>query len=200
VPWGQASKVLDILNKGAYQRRRAKREASPNPEYKTEVFSETMFGKREDCLDPPLSHAHGNPLARRSTPLLTRGIHRIPPRAEHTVPGYVTVDDFSLTGEGDDTAHSAIPSYPLPNDLQANASFPTDGSLPDVVDVVFLDFIGEGYVVPALNSVGGNYTVDDIGYYMPTNFSTNTYLPVYAQQNWQANINDCPVGAGVGFD
>ena len=109
----------------------------------------------------------------------------------------MVVDDFGT--DGDDTIHSAIPFYSQPNDLQANGSFPTDGSTPNAVDLVFLDFIGAGYVVPALNKVGGSYSAADIQQYLPPAFDTNAYLPAYAKKAWQANVPNCPVGQGVGF-
>ena len=115
----------------------------------------------------------------------------------HHTPGYTTKDDFG--DNGDDTIHSPIPSFPQPNDLQANASFPTDGSDPDTVDLVFLDFIGS-YVLDALSKAGTHYTESDISYYVPTTFTTNDYLPAYAKMNkkWQKNVPNCPVGQGVG--
>lgn len=112
------------------------------------------------------------------------------------VPGYTTSDDFGT--DGDDTIHSAIPYYSQPNDLQANASFPTDGSDPETVDLVFLDFI-QSYILNALKSVGGSYTSADVSYYLPETFTANNYLPAYAKIAWQANVPNCPVGAGIGF-
>jgi hypothetical protein len=86
----------------------------------------------------------------------------------------------------------------MPNDVQANASFPTDGSNPDTVDLVFLDFIAS-YVIKALNGIGGNYSVSQAQYYLPKEFTTNSYLPAYAKIAWQKNVPNCPVGKGVGF-
>lgn len=109
----------------------------------------------------------------------------------------MTTDDFGA--DGDDTPHSAIPSYRQPNDLQANASFPATG-LPDTVDLVFLDFIGANYVIPALTKAGGKYTKEDISYYVDKEFTTNSYLPAYARKYWQGNVPNCPVGRGVGYE
>jgi hypothetical protein len=114
-------------------------------------------------------------------------------------PGYTTTDDFGT--DGDDTIHSRIPNYAQPNDLQANASFPTDGSKPEKVDLVFLDFI-VSYILNALNGkdVGGNFTKDQVSYYLPKEFTTNSYLPAYAKvaPDWQANVPNCPIGTGIG--
>ena len=51
----------------------------------------------------------------------------------------------------------------------------------------------------ALKSVGGSYTSADVSYYLPETFTTNSYLPAYAKIAWQANVPNCPVGAGIGF-
>lgn len=69
--------------------------------------------------------------------------------------------------------------------------------MPKTVDLIFLDFIAEGYVILALNSVGGNYSLSDVQYYLPKTFTTNGYLPVYAKKYWQAGVPNCPVGQGV---
>lgn len=140
------------------------------------------------CIDPPITHDH---LTKRS---YSGGkLHR---RQTSSVPGYTTTDDFGT--DGDDTIHSQIPDYEMPNDVQANASFPTDGSMPAAVDLIFLDFIASEYVLPALASVGANYTISDVSYYVPQTFTTNSYFQVYAKLAWQANVPNCPVGEGVG--
>lgn len=144
---------------------------------------------RDTCLDPPLSHNHLRARSYPSSRILRR-------QSTAATPGYTTKDDFGT--DGDDTRHSAIPYYSQPNDVQANASFPTDGSEPEAVDLVFLDFIAS-YVLRALTSLGANYTTGDVSYYMPPNFTTNSYLPAYAKVAWQENMPNCPVGAGVGF-
>ncbi|KAL5385064.1 hypothetical protein DPSP01_004877 [Paraphaeosphaeria sporulosa] len=181
VPYTQASKVLGILNAGPYQKKR---------DLSTSDFNfGPVLADRDICVDPPLTQASG--MAKRST---ARVIRR---QAAEPSPGYTTTDDFG--SDGDDTVHARIPHYAQPNDLQANASFPTDGSLPEKVDLVFLDFIASN-IVDALNEpdVGGTYSVADVSYYMDKSFTTNSYLPAYAKVAWQANVPDCPVGAGIG--
>ena len=185
VPYEQASKVLDILNAGPFQRK--KRELGT---------SDFQFNHipvdRDTCIDPPITF-HYDGVQRRSK----QGGRLI--RRQSTAPtfGPTTADDFGT--DGDDTIHSPIPNYPQPNDLQANASFPADGSKPKTVDLVFLDFIGK-YIVNALNKpeVGGNFSLDQVTYYMDKEFTTNSYLPAYAKIAWQVNVPNCPVGEGVG--
>lgn len=184
VPYSQASKVLDILNAGPFQK---KRDLPAS-----DVRSSTVLADRDICIDPPLMHSFEGMQKRRKPK--GRLIRR---QSTNPSPGYTTTDDFGT--DGDDTIHSRIPYYSQPNDLQANASFPTDGSMPETVDLVFLDFIAS-YIIDALNQpdVGGDYTEDEVIYYMDKSFTTNSYLPAYAKIAWQANVPDCPVGSGIG--
>ena len=58
-------------------------------------------------------------------------------------------------------------------------------------------------MVTVLNNYGLNYTVDaDVSYYLPDSFTTNSYLPAYAQlaSSWQADVPDCPIGLGIGYN
>ena len=110
-------------------------------------------------------------------------------------PGYTTTDDFGI--DGDDTVHAQIPNYPQPNDFQANASFPTDGPTPARVDLVFLDFIAPD-ILAALGQLGEKYSTKEVQYYLPANFTTNSYLPIYAKAKWAAGLPNCPVGNGIG--
>ncbi|MCJ1461430.1 hypothetical protein MMC07_000027 [Pseudocyphellaria aurata] len=181
VPYDIARKVLAILNAGPNQKR----------DLSTQDFAFTPL-TGEVCPDGIAPHEHDT-LKRRDDPL-TRGLHR---RQTTTItPGYTTTDDFGT--DGDDTPHSRIPDYPQPHDLQANASFPTDGSDPKTVDLIFLDFLTAKYVVPALQSLGAKYTVADVKNYLPVTFTTNSYLPEYAKLEWQKGVPNCPVGIGVG--
>ncbi|KAF2795849.1 hypothetical protein K505DRAFT_348335 [Melanomma pulvis-pyrius CBS 109.77] len=184
VPYAQASKVIDILNAGAFQK---KRELSV-----ADFAFSPILADRDTCIDPPLTHSYEGKTRR------SKAGGRLHLRQNTSpVPGYTTTDDFGT--DGDDTVHSRIPNYKQPNDLQANASFPIDGSKPEKVDVVFLDFIAS-YVINALNTpdVGGAFSVKDVSYYMDKSFTTNSYLPAYAKIAWQANVPNCPVGAGIG--
>lgn len=54
------------------------------------------------------------------------------------------------------------------------------------------------YIIPALNSLGGKYTTEDVKEYLPTSFTTEDVFPAYAKKNWQAGLPNCPVGGGVG--
>jgi hypothetical protein len=188
VPYNSAKQVLSILNAGAYQKRSVEAE-----ELTARDFGFTAL-TGDDCVDAS-TQAHTSSLRRREENLyMTRGKQSLQKR--DITPGYTTSDDFGT--DGDDTRHSNIPYYSQPNDFQANASFPTNGTLPTAVDVIFLDFIAPN-VLSALSQAGANYTTADVLQYLPPAFDTNAYLPAYAKLAWQANVPNCPVGAGVGY-
>lgn len=178
VPYNMARKVLAGLN-GA---------VLPDKRSEGLVYS-SMPQVKDSCVDPTISLITGS-----TSELKTRGITR---RQSITTPGYVTTDDFGT--DGDDTPHTKIPSYTQPNYIQGNASFPTDGTNPDVVDVVFFDYFAS-VVVKVLNGFGGAYTMADVQYYVDQSYTAQNYLPDYAKLEWQANVPNCPVGEGVGYD
>jgi len=185
VPYEQASQVLGILNAGPFQKK--KRDLATS-----DFDFSPILADRDTCLDPPLTH-HYEGVTRRSK----QGGRLIRRQSTAPNPGYTTKDDFGT--DGDDTVHSAIPNFSQPNDLQANASFPLDGSMPKTVDLVFLDFIAS-YIVDALNQpdVGGDFELGQVEYYIDESFTTNSYLPAYAKVAWRENVPNCPVGEGIG--
>lgn len=80
--------------------------------------------------------------------------------------------------------------------MQANVSFPADGSMPATVDVIFLDYFASS-VVMFLQQLGyASASSASVQQYLPKSFTTNSYLPVYAQvaPAWQANVKTgCPL-------
>ncbi|KAE8453312.1 hypothetical protein EG329_011379 [Mollisiaceae sp. DMI_Dod_QoI] len=178
VPYALAKNVLNSLNGAPLT---PKRDSMG-------IVDSYMHQIKDSCLDPTISLISG-----QTGELKSRGVIR---RQTVVTPGYTTSDDFGT--DGDDTPHSKIPYYSQPNYVAGNASFPTDDTTPASVDVVFLDYFAPT-VVSILNKLGGSYTTTDVSYYMPPNFTTQTYLPLYAKQYWQANVPNCPVGQGVGY-
>lgn len=180
VPYSMAKNVINSLNGAALQDKRNSAGSL--------FVSMSLPSSKDSCLDPTLGL-----LSESQSELKTRGITR---RQTTVTPGYVTTDDFGT--DGDDTPHSKIPSYSQPNYAQGNASFPTDGTTPDFVDVIFLDYFAST-VVSVLNKLGGTYTIADVSYYLDPSFTTQSYLPAYVKLAWQANVPNCPVGQGVGY-
>lgn len=75
------------------------------------------------------------------------------------VPGYTTRDDAGT--DGDDTVHSEIQFYDVPNCIQATMGFEEDGKQePLSVDLVYNEFIQQ-WVLLALEYTGQKYTSDD---------------------------------------
>jgi 2',3'-cyclic-nucleotide 2'-phosphodiesterase (5'-nucleotidase family) len=121
VPCDLAGTVLDGLNNaGASEKRRRS------------DLGYMRLPERDICVDPitaPLSsrdvldHAHFHTaVTRRQVVDLDKG--------------YTTTDDFGT--DGDDTAHSEIPYYSVPDYFQGEGGF-ANGTCTDVVDLIFLD-------------------------------------------------------------
>lgn len=141
---------------------------------------------KDTCVDPFLSplanietrdyaHKHAGHTRRQTTVATTQG--------------YTTTDAFGT--DGDDTAHSAIAKYDYPHFFQALGGFPEDGSVPDTVDLIFIDYIQPDI----LDYLGDAYTADDVSYYIDETFSTQTYLPLYVQSSeaFQQNVDNCTI-------
>jgi len=191
VPYQYAKNVISSLNGQVLT---DKRSESPGYRYASMPLPRAPL---DSCTDPDFGflhseHDHEEELKRNT------GITR---RQTVVTPGYVTSDDFGT--DGDDTPHSSIPFFEVPNYVGGNASFPDDGSLlgdNDPVDVVFLDFFASD-VVSALAAMGATYTTADVESYVDPSFNAQSYMPAYAKitPSWQANVPNCPVGEGVGF-
>ncbi|KAK8124697.1 uncharacterized protein PG998_000456 [Apiospora kogelbergensis] len=172
VPCSKAATLLDQLNKaGASQKRRIG----------------SMRVERDICVDPivaPLvtrdedesNHAH------TLNPAITRR------QVVDLVPGYTTTDDFG--SDGDDTAHSAIPNYSIPDYFQGAAGFGTEGCT-GTADVVFVDFIEKD----VLAILGSGYSSSDVTYYISSNYTTADYLPQFVKQSelFQAGLPNCNI-------
>lgn len=80
-------------------------------------------------------------------------------------PGYTTTDDAG--SDGDDTIHSKIKFYKVPNCIESRVDFPgeADAAEPETVDVVYNDFI-ESYVLLALKFLGTDHGENDTEVYM----------------------------------
>ena len=99
------------------------------------------------------------------------------------IPGYTTKDDAGT--DGDDTLHSPITFYRVPNCIQSiikPAEAPTDTT---TVDVVYIDFI-EPWILLALKFLGQEYSEADTNAYM-FGESLTTLLAEWVTDNWQDN-------------
>ncbi len=98
-------------------------------------------------------------------------------------PGYTTVDDGGA--DGDDTVHSQIDFYTVPNVFQATVGYLSsdDDSKPDSVDVVYNEFI-QPWLLLALRFLGLEYYEDDTGPYMEGQTMT-TVMTDWVEENWK---------------
>ncbi|KAI1810933.1 ser/Thr protein phosphatase family [Poronia punctata] len=173
VPFAQASTVFDELNR---------RGASGKKKKRSDLG--TMSTVRDICVDPIVG-MRDEGLFERHGDAAPRGITRR--QVVDLVPGYTTTDDWG--SDGDDTEHSRIPGYKIPDFFRGAAGFDENGQA-DVVDIVFVDFI-ENDVLAIL---GENYTSADVDYYISANYTTRDYLPQFVLQSddFQADVPNCP--------
>lgn len=137
----------------------------------------------DSCIDPSITSDAATGRSYSSS--------RIVRRQSTLTSGYTTTDDFGK--DGDDTPHLSIPTYTQPHYFSANGTFPPSGSTPSTVDLVFLDYFAAALVAD-LVSLGANYTVAQVQYYMPPTFSTQDYLPAYVKvaPDWK-DVSNCAV-------
>lgn len=79
------------------------------------------------------------------------------------IPGYTTVDDAGE--DGDDTVHSKIQFYEVPNCIQAELGFNSTEEEPEEVDLVFNEFV-QPWILVALRYLGQEYNITDTQPYM----------------------------------
>ncbi|MCJ1254588.1 hypothetical protein MMC24_002403 [Lignoscripta atroalba] len=117
--------------------------------------------------------------------------HQTPLKAQTSLtPGYTTVDDAGT--DGDDTIHSSLSFYNVPNCIEARVAFPPTPSTieenqpltpPASVDVVFLEFI-QPWVLLALRFLGADYEAGDTGAYMEGEDFT-TMIARWVREHWE---------------
>jgi hypothetical protein len=107
----------------------------------------------------------------------------------HLIPGYTTKDDAGT--DGDDTIHSPINFYRVPNCIQAIIN-PDPGGIPPqppvapaTVDVVYIDFI-QPWILLAFRFLGLEYSAEDTDVYMYGE-SLTTLLAKWVTENWGDN-------------
>ncbi|KAH7077946.1 Metallo-dependent phosphatase-like protein [Paraphoma chrysanthemicola] len=104
-------------------------------------------------------------------------------------PGYTTKDDAS--NDGDDTIHSEIQFYNVPNCIQATVGFePEDDHEPATVDLMYNEFI-EKWVLMALQYTGQKYTSDDTKVFADGKSFTDI-MTDWVSEAWAVEGEDCP--------
>ena len=169
VPFSVAKRLLQILNQEVPQLWPASQSFAfkspvPQDQLHTSQSHDSVF---ESTGQVPLG---ASPHPRSSDPDLT--------------PGYTTTDDAGSSG--DDTVHSPIRFYRVPNCLESRISFPTTSTTTDdpaSVDLIYVDFI-ESYVLLALKFLGTDFKEADTEVYMPGRDLTGV-IAEWVKENWQ---------------
>ena len=114
-----------------------------------------------------------------------------PDRDAELTPGYTTTDDAG--SDGDDTIHTPIQFYRVPNALESRVGFPpgatadskesTDPVYPVSVDLVYMDFI-ESYMLLALKFLGTDYAEGDTDVYVRGRDMTDL-IAQWVQEHWE---------------
>lgn len=144
VPYDAAKRVEALLNSAGQLLQASGLQTS-------QLAPPEQMAVRSNIIGPHSPHAAGG----TQTPLI---LHNDDPPL---IPGYTTKDDAG--DEGDDTLHTPITFYNVPNVIQSARSFPADAD-PEKVDLVFTDFI-QPWVLSAMQFTGQNYTAHDIALY-----------------------------------
>lgn len=152
VPFSVAKRLLVILNQEVPQLWPASQ----------------SFAFKSPALPPQVNPTHNQDAlfgADQQIPLVNDAvIHSVP----DLTPGYTTTDDAG--SDGDDTIHSPITFYRVPNCLESRIDFPPTSARdkspdPASVDLVYVDFI-ESYILLALKFLGTDFVQGDTDVYM----------------------------------
>ncbi|EGO00572.1 hypothetical protein SERLA73DRAFT_166873 [Serpula lacrymans var. lacrymans S7.3] len=156
ITFGVASQVLPALNQAGADERRKR------SEWDTELWAKGYVDMRFRAWREEMDRRAG--ISRRESQNLTLG--------------YVTQD--GCPGAGDDTLHTPLPYYSVPDFIGSNNPNVTDDT---PIDLVFVDFI-ETQLLGILNGLqsGKNYTSADVDLYSP--ILSNEALGLYAQAMW----------------
>lgn len=108
-------------------------------------------------------------------------------------PGYTTQDDDG--SDGDDTVHSPIQFFKVPNFIESRIDTSTAADQPipmdrnsnsedaNTTDLVFLEFV-EPYVLLALKFLGGDYELKDTKTYME-GIGLQRMIAIWVQEKWK---------------
>lgn len=142
------------------------------------ILSQGLQGLQGQALAPPEQAAREQGRA-HDAKLLNQQTGQTVLRG-HIYPGYTTKDDAGT--DGDDTVHSSISSYKVPNCIQALVS----ATKPDTVDLVYIDFI-ERFIVQAARAISLDVDVPrDSKVYMP-GMGLTDLITAWVKENWRCH-------------
>lgn len=172
VPFSTAKKLLVILNQEVPQlEQRLHRLQAPSP---------ARFDEDVDDIAAMMTSLSSD----GQVVLSTDEAERMP-----LTPGYTTIDDAGK--DGDDTVHSKITFYKVPNCIESRIGFKLVGEgstatdAPETVDLVYVDFI-QSYIVLALKFLGTDYDEGDTNIYMEGSTMTSV-IEAWVKENWDGD-------------
>jgi Calcineurin-like phosphoesterase len=168
VPYSAAKKVIGLLNSGGpvFESAGLQTWALTTPQ---------QMAIHEDIVERKYSEIYSDSA---QAPLHSDSSHK-----PSLIPGYTTSDDAG--DDGDDTIHSSVPFYRIPNCVQAEIQFPKNGD-PEMVDMVYLDFV-EPWILLALRSFGQQYSSGDTSPYIKDH-TMSELLEGWVKEHW---LSDC---------
>jgi hypothetical protein len=193
VPYKTASQVIKLLNAGGpiVLQMMAENALLAPPEVSAGRIRPGLLFSQES-VEEEHSDVHF-PTSEHQKPLLSA--------SPSLIPGYTTHDDAGT--DGDDTIHSAIRFYNVPNCIQATVGFDRMGkksrtgkegssvvdSEPQVVDLMYNEFI-QKWILMALEYMGEAYTSDDTEVYADGKSFTDI-MTDWVSEHW-AHEGECP--------
>lgn len=154
VPYNAASQVLKLLNsEGPILELMAENSVYLQPpELVAASLRPQMLSSSRNFIDSESLHQHG-------------AQHPLSSDSDNLTPGYTTHDDAG--SNGDDTLHSPIQFFNVPNCIQAAVNVEDSDSETEVVDLIYNEFI-EKWIVMALAYLGEEYDAEaDTEEYFP---------------------------------
>lgn len=168
VPLATAKRLVEVLNKQP----QVMAESLPRPLSYISLAPPQQMAYKEDIIVETMT----DPLQQSGQKVLQES-----PRI---IPGYTTVDDAG--DDGDDTVHSPISFYRVPNCLQSLVSHGQQVSDSDTVDLVYNEFI-EPYVALAAKFSGLDVDFEkDSGIYM-NGTMMNDLLVSWVKEHWKCD-------------
>lgn len=174
VPYKAASRVLKLLNnEGPIMEAMSSQNIIINPPENAAARTRPHLLSSHRDWQTPQSNLHGQ--------------IAIPLADKPLIPGYTTQDDEGK--DGDDTLHSPISFYNVPNCIQAAVGFEIGQDEPEKVDVMYNEFI-QKWIVLALEYLGEKYTDEDTEYFLDGKSFTDI-MTDWVVQHWDVE-GGCP--------
>lgn len=166
VPFDKASKLLSILNNNG------------------QILQEMDSRLQSWMLAPVEQRSHPTNEVVEELDHVHDGNDQISLTVEPALtPGYTTKDDAG--SDGDDTMHSPISFYRVPNVIQSRIDPTSQTDDPKKVDVVYIEYI-QPWLLLAFRFLDLDYTIKDTAVYMEGDNLT-TLLAKWVTANWNDN-------------